>query len=61
MMESKAQQKFFGIVRSIQKGDAPASKFNKDARKAAKEATRIAAEKRKAASKAAKKARKVTR
>ena len=29
--------KFFGIVRSIQKGDAPASKFSKQAKKAAKD------------------------
>tara|TARA_B100000959_G_scaffold286239_1_gene364013 strand:- start:547 stop:1908 length:1362 start_codon:yes stop_codon:yes gene_type:complete len=33
---SKKQQKFFGIVRAIQKGDAPASKFSKSAQKAAK-------------------------
>ena len=33
---SKAQQKFMGIVRSIQTGDAPASKFSKKARDAAK-------------------------
>jgi len=33
---SKAQQKFFGIVRSIQKGDAKASEFSKDAQDAAK-------------------------
>ena len=33
---SKKQQKFFGIVRSIQKGDADASEFSKDARDAAK-------------------------
>ena len=33
---SKQQQKFFGIVRAIQKGDAPASKFSKSAQKAAK-------------------------
>ncbi len=33
---SKAQQKFFGIVRSIQKGDAKASDFSKDAQDAAK-------------------------
>ena len=26
---SKQQQKFMGIVRAIQKGDAPASKFSK--------------------------------
>ena len=31
---SKQQQKFMGIVRAIQKGDAPASKFSKDARDA---------------------------
>ena len=34
---SKQQQKFMGIVRAIQKGDAPASKFSKDARDAAKD------------------------
>ena len=28
---SKKQQKFMGIVRSIQKGEQPASKFSKDA------------------------------
>ena len=33
---SKQQQKFMGIVRSIQKGDVPASKFSKAAQKAAK-------------------------
>ena len=33
---SKKQQKFMGIVRSIQKGDAPAGKFSKAAQKAAK-------------------------
>ena len=33
---SKKQQKFMGIVRSIQKGEAPASKFSKDAQDAAK-------------------------
>lgn len=33
---SKQQQKFFGIVRAIQKGDVPASKFSKDAQQAAK-------------------------
>ena len=33
---SKKQQKFMGIVRAIQKGDAPASKFSKKARDAAK-------------------------
>ena len=33
---SKNQQKFMGIVRAIQKGDAPASKFSKKARDAAK-------------------------
>ena len=33
---SKQQQKFMGIVRAIQKGDAPASKFSKKARDAAK-------------------------
>jgi hypothetical protein len=32
---SKKQQKFMGIVRSIQKGEQPASKFSKDARDAA--------------------------
>ena len=35
--KSKQQQKFMGIVRAIQKGDAPASKFSKDARDAAKD------------------------
>ena len=34
--KSKQQQKFMGIVRSIQKGDAPASKFSKAAQKVAK-------------------------
>ena len=34
---SKQQQKFMGIVRKIQKGDAPASKFSKAARDAAKD------------------------
>ncbi len=38
---SKKQQKFFGIVRSIQKGDAPASKFSKSAQKAAKTMKKI--------------------
>ena len=33
---SKKQQKFMGIVRSIQKGDAPASKFSKKAQAVAK-------------------------
>ena len=33
---SKKQQKFMGIVRSIQKGEAPASKFSKKAQDAAK-------------------------
>ena len=33
---SKKQQKFMGIVRSIQKGEQPASKFSKSAQKAAK-------------------------
>jgi hypothetical protein len=33
---SKAQQKFFGIVRAIQKGDAKSSEFSKDAQDAAK-------------------------
>ena len=33
---SKKQQKFMGIVRSIQKGEQPASKFSKDAQDAAK-------------------------
>jgi hypothetical protein len=33
---SKQQQKFMGIVRAIQKGDAPASKFSKKAQDAAK-------------------------
>ena len=35
--KSKQQQKFMGIVRAIQKGDAPASKFSKAARDAAKD------------------------
>jgi len=34
--KSKQQQKFMGIVRSIQKGEAPAGKFSKTAQKAAK-------------------------
>ena len=34
---SKKQQKFMGIVRSIQKGEQPASKFNKDAQDVAKD------------------------
>lgn len=34
---SKAQQKFMGIVHAIQKGDADASDFSKDAQSAAKE------------------------
>ena len=33
---SKQQQKFMGIVRAIQKGEAPAGKFSKAAQKAAK-------------------------
>ena len=33
--QSKQQQKFMGIVRSIQKGDQPASKFSKKAQDAA--------------------------
>ena len=33
---SKKQQKFMGIVRSIQKGEQPAGKFSKDAQDAAK-------------------------
>ena len=33
---SKNQQKFMGIVRSIQKGEQPAGKFSKDAQKVAK-------------------------
>ena len=33
---SKKQQKFMGIVRSIQKGEAPAGKFSKAAQDAAK-------------------------
>ena len=33
---SKKQQKFMGIVRSIQKGEQPAGKFSKDAQKVAK-------------------------
>ena len=35
--KSKQQQKFMGIVRAIQKGDVPASKFSKDARDAGKD------------------------
>ena len=35
--KSKAQQKFMGIVRSIQKGEQPASKFSKKAQDAAKD------------------------
>ena len=34
--ESKKQQKFMGILRSIQKGEQPASKFSKKAQDAAK-------------------------
>ena len=34
--KSKQQQKFMGIVRSIQKGEQPAGKFSQDAQKAAK-------------------------
>ena len=34
---SKKQQKFMGIVRSIQKGEQPAGKFSKDAQDAAKD------------------------
>ena len=34
---SKKQQKFMGIVRSIQKGEQPASKFSKDAQDVAKD------------------------
>ena len=34
--KSKQQQKFMGIVRAIQKGEAPAGKFSKSAQKAAK-------------------------
>ena len=34
---SKKQQKFMGIVRSIQKGEQPASEFSKDAQDAAKD------------------------
>ena len=34
--KSKQQQKFMGIVRAIQKGEAPAGKFSKAAQKAAK-------------------------
>ena len=34
--KSKQQQKFMGIVRSIQKGEEPSSKFSKAAQKAAK-------------------------
>ena len=33
--QSKQQQKFMGIVRAIQKGDQPASKFSKKAQDAA--------------------------
>ena len=33
---SKKQQKFMGIVRSIQKGEQPASKFSKDATRCGK-------------------------
>ena len=35
---SKKQQKFMGIVRSIQKGEQPAGKFSKAAQDAAKKA-----------------------
>ena len=34
--KSKQQQKFMGIVRAIQKGEAPAGKFSNAAQKAAK-------------------------
>ena len=34
---SQQQQKFMGIVRSIQKGEQPASKFSKKAQDAAKD------------------------
>ena len=34
--KSKQQQKFMGIVRAIQKGEVPASKFSKKARDVAK-------------------------
>jgi hypothetical protein len=37
---SKKQQKFMGIVRSIQKGEQPASKFTKDAQDVAKDMTK---------------------
>ena len=36
MPSSKQQQKFMGIVRAIQKGDVPASKFSMKLRKYAK-------------------------
>ena len=35
--KSKQQQKFMGIVRSIQQGDEPASKFSKSAQDAAED------------------------
>ena len=38
---SKKQQKFMGIVRAIQKGEAPAGKFSKAAQKAAKSRRRV--------------------
>lgn len=37
---SKAQQRFFGVVRSLQKGDFPKSKATKDVKDAAKTMTR---------------------
>ena len=42
---SKQQQKFMGIVRAIQKGDVPASKFSKAAQKAAKSMSKGSVEK----------------
>jgi len=35
--KSKQQQKFMGIVRAIQQGDEPASKFSKSAQDAAED------------------------
>ena len=38
---SKKQQKFMGIVRAIQKGEADPSDFNKDAQDAAKKMKKV--------------------
>ena len=42
---SKKQQKFMGIVRAIQKGEADPSDFNKDAQDAAKKMTKSSVKK----------------